>query len=124
MRLIEGGNLNEAVWAIIGQNVRKPVLMLGDLQSQLASLNVGSAAIIRLAERYSTEGLKAAMTQILEQTKNGIRPAGPLPADLQYSFQFTASVATSSKSPEPAREFIRFLASPDSKAVFAAGGAE
>lgn len=34
VRLIEGGNLNEAVLAIIGQNVRKPVLMLGDLQSQ------------------------------------------------------------------------------------------
>jgi N-methylhydantoinase B len=87
VRLIEGGNLSEAVWAIIGQNVRKPVLMLGDLQSQVASLNVGSAAIIRLAERYSTEGLKAAMTQILDMSETLMRAAIRAMPDGAYEFE-------------------------------------
>jgi N-methylhydantoinase B len=87
VRLIEGGSLNQAVWAIIGQNVRKPALMLGDLQSQLASLNVGSAAIIRLAERYSAVGLKAAMTQILDMSETLMRAAIRAMPDGAYEFE-------------------------------------
>jgi N-methylhydantoinase B len=87
VRLIEGGNLNQAVWAIIGQNVRKPALMLGDLQSQLASLNVGSAAVVRLAERYSSERLKAAMTQILDMSEAAMRAAIRAMPDGVYEFE-------------------------------------
>jgi oligopeptide/dipeptide ABC transporter ATP-binding protein len=99
VRLIEGGNLNEAVWAIIGQNVRKPVLMLGDLQSQLASLNVGSAAIIRLAERYSTEGLKAAMTQILDMSETLMRAAIRAMPDGAYESRISSTTMVCRTAP-------------------------
>ena len=43
LKLIEGGKLNEAVRAMILQNVRQPDMLWGDLQSQLASLQIGAA---------------------------------------------------------------------------------
>ena len=49
VKLFEAGKLIEPIRAIILQNVRQPELLWGDLQSQIASLNVGAANIERLA---------------------------------------------------------------------------
>ncbi len=87
LRLIEAGKLNEAVWSIIRQNVRKPVLMLGDLQSQLASLEVGAAAIRRIAGRYTAEGLGAAMARILDMSEAAMRAAIRAIPDGTYAFE-------------------------------------
>jgi N-methylhydantoinase A/oxoprolinase/acetone carboxylase beta subunit len=59
LKIVENGQPNAGVWAMIRQNVRKPALVLGDLASQLASLEVGAAAIRRLAARYGAEGMIA-----------------------------------------------------------------
>lgn len=44
--IIARGVRNDGVWAMIHQNIRKPDLLLGDLSSQLASLEVGAAALL------------------------------------------------------------------------------
>src|SRR5215470_2474563 len=51
VKLFEGGKLNEALRATILLNVREPELLWGDLQSQFASLHVGAASVLRLAEK-------------------------------------------------------------------------
>jgi molybdate transport system substrate-binding protein len=94
------------------------------MKARTTRVSSGAAIFQELLKRQGKDLGVASMTQILEQTKNGIRPVGPLPADLQHYVQFAASVTTSSRSPDWAREFIRFLASPRSKAAFAAGGAD
>jgi molybdate transport system substrate-binding protein len=95
-----------------------------EMKARTTRVSSGAAIFQELLKRQGNDLGVASMTQVLEQTKNGIRPAGPLPADLQHYIEFAASVTTSSRSPDLAREFIRFLASPNSKAAFAAGGAE
>jgi N-methylhydantoinase B len=75
LKLIENGRLNRAVWEMIGQNVRKPALMLGDLQSQLASLEVGAVSIRRLAQRYGAAGLLEATGRILDMSEAAMRAA-------------------------------------------------
>src|SRR5215217_515601 len=66
VKLIESGRRNDGVWAMILQNVRKPDLLAGDLQSQIASLEVGAAALRRLAGRYGAEAMVEAGARILD----------------------------------------------------------
>jgi N-methylhydantoinase B/oxoprolinase/acetone carboxylase alpha subunit len=87
VKLIEGGKLNQQVWSIIGQNVRKPSLMLGDLQSQLASLDIGEAAIHRVAGRHSAEALEEAMARILDMSEAAMRATIRDMPDGTYEFE-------------------------------------
>jgi len=87
LKLIEGGKLNQAVWSMIGQNVRKPALMLGDLQSQLASLEVGAAAIARLAMRYGAAAMIEASARILDMSEAAMRAAIAAMPDGVYEFE-------------------------------------
>ena len=86
LKLIENGVRNEGVWAMIRQNIRKPDLLLGDLQSQIASLEVGAAALRRLATRYGAEGMLEAGVRILDMSEAAMRAAiGRMP-DGTYEF--------------------------------------
>ncbi len=49
MRLVRRGRLNAEVLAMMRQNVRRPDMLWGDLQAQLASLAVGEANLAKLA---------------------------------------------------------------------------
>ena len=86
LKLIEGGRRNEAVWAMIRQNIRKPDLLLGDLQSQIASLEVGAAALRRLATRYGAEGMIEAGRRILDMSEQAMRAAISRMPDGTYEF--------------------------------------
>ena len=86
LKLIEDGRRNEAVWAMIRQNIRKPDLLLGDLQSQIASLEVGAAALRRLATRYGAEGMIEAGRRILDMSEQAMRAAISRMPDGTYEF--------------------------------------
>ncbi|MCX7932364.1 MAG: hydantoinase B/oxoprolinase family protein [Rhodovarius sp.] len=86
LKLIEGGRRNEAVWSILRQNVRKPELLLGDLESQIASLEVGRAAIARLARRYGAAGMLEASARILAMSEAAMRAAIAAMPDGTYEF--------------------------------------
>jgi len=87
LKLVENGRLNRAVWEMIGQNVRKPALVLGDLQSQLASLEVGAASIRRLAARYGAAGIREATARILDMSEAAMRAAIRAMPDGRYEFE-------------------------------------
>lgn len=86
VKLIENGVRNEAVWRIIGQNIRKPDLLLGDLTSQIASLEMGRAAIARLATRYGAPAMLEASRRILDMSEAGMRAAIAAMPDGTYEF--------------------------------------
>ncbi len=86
LKLIEGGVRNEGVWAMIRQNVRKPDLLLGDLSSQIASLEVGAAALRRLAARHGAAGMIEAGARILDMSEAAIRAAIRRMPDGVYEF--------------------------------------
>jgi N-methylhydantoinase B len=87
VKIIAGGVRNEAVFAMIRQNVRKPDLLLGDLASQLASLEVGAAGIARLANRFGAAAMVEAGAAILAMSEAGMRAAiGRMP-DGTYEFE-------------------------------------
>ncbi len=86
VKLIERGVRNEAVWSIIRQNIRKPDLLLGDLQSQIASLEVGRTALARLAARYGAAAMLEASARILDMSEAAMRAAITAMPDGTYAF--------------------------------------
>jgi molybdate transport system substrate-binding protein len=54
----------------------------------------------------------------------GIDVVGPLPSEVQRVTIFAAGVAASSKNPDIARAYIRFLASADASSAVAKTGLE
>lgn len=52
----------------------------------------------------------------------GVVLAGPLPAELQKVTTYSAGIMTSASSPEAAREFLRFVDSPEAAPRFQAAG--
>lgn len=55
---------------------------------------------------------------------NGVTSLGPLPEQLQLTLVYGGAVASTSKAPEPAKDFIRFLAAPENRAVWRHEGFE
>ena len=87
VKLIDAGQTNQPVIDIIRRNSREPEKIGGDVQAQLACLDVGAAAIDRLCQRYSPDMLEAAMTAILGQSDRAMRSVISDLPDGIYSFE-------------------------------------
>ena len=66
MRLFEAGKPNEVLFEIIRRNVRLPDLVIGDLESQMATCLVGEREILKLANRYGAETLSAYFDALID----------------------------------------------------------
>ena len=87
MRLVRGGMMNAEVLAMMRQNVRRPDMLWGDLQAQIASLAVGEANLAKLAGRYGADTLVAACARILDSSEAAMRAMiGRMP-DGHYAFE-------------------------------------
>ncbi len=86
VKLYRRGVLNEEVLALMRQNVRRPDMLWGDLQAQMASLAVGEANLQRVAGRYGTATLIRGCAQILDGSERAMRAMiGRMP-DGHYEF--------------------------------------
>ncbi len=87
MRLIRAGVMNEEVLAVMRQNTRRPDMLWGDLQAQLASLAVGAANVLALAARVGATALVAACHQLLDGSEAAMRATiGRMP-DGRYEWE-------------------------------------
>jgi len=87
LKLYEEGKLNEAVLALIRQNVRKPEIFWGDLQAQLASLAVGEAKMQALIARYGALTILGACSEILDSSERAMRAMIRSMPDGRYTFE-------------------------------------
>ena len=86
-KLFAGGVRNDVLWGLIAQNVRQPVVVMGDLQSQIASLGVGARAVEILATRYGADTLVASCSAMLETSEAAMRAAIRAIPDGAYEFE-------------------------------------
>ena len=87
VKLVEGGKLNGAIRDIVLQNVRQPEILWGDLQSQLASLQIGAASVERLARKVGDERFEHALNHLLDRSEDSMRAViGRIP-DGTYEFE-------------------------------------
>ena len=87
IRLYAAGERNQAVFDLILQNSREPEKVAGDLASQVAALEVGAAAVARVARRYGPAALRAAGEAILDQSEQAMRAAIRAMPDGVYTFE-------------------------------------
>jgi len=87
MKLVDAGRRNEAILATIRRNSREPEKIGGDVAAQLAALDVGGRALLRLVGRYDADTVEAAMDAILDQSEAGMRAAIAAMPDGRYSFE-------------------------------------
>jgi N-methylhydantoinase B len=87
VRLVRGGVLNHELLAVMRQNVRRPDMLWGDLQAQMASLAVGEANLHRLCARYGAERIVAACAQILDGSERAMRAMISQIPDGTYEFE-------------------------------------
>jgi molybdate transport system substrate-binding protein len=80
---------------------------------------------IQAAVAVTNGDVEIAMTQISEILPYpGVELAGPLPPDIQTYTTFSAGISAAAKNAEAAAALIKFLTSPDAKAVIKAKGME
>lgn len=87
LKLFRKGVLNAEVLAMMRQNVRRPDMLWGDLQAQLASLAVGDANMRKLAARAGAQTVIDACARILDSSEAAMRAMiGRMP-DGRYEFE-------------------------------------
>ena len=101
LKLVRGGVLNEDILAMMRQNVRRPDMLWGDLQAQLASLAVGEANLRRLAARTGVPAFLAACTQMLDGSERAMRAMISRIPDGRYALE--DFLDDDGISPEPIR---------------------
>ena len=87
LKLFRRGVPNEDVLAMMRQNVRRPDMLTGDLQAQLASLAVGETAVKKLAARFGVPTLIEAGKRILDGSEQAMRSMIAAIPDGRYSFE-------------------------------------
>ena len=85
-KLYTRGEPNETLINIIKKNVRLPDLVLGDLDAQLATCNIGERELLRLINRYGEENLQAYFDELLDYGERLTRRAIEAWPDGVYEF--------------------------------------
>jgi N-methylhydantoinase B len=73
LKLIEGGNLNQAVLSLILSNVRTPAEREGDLRAQIAANQKGHDRLLELVVKYGLPEVEAAMAALLSYAERMTR---------------------------------------------------
>ena len=115
---------NEASTGLYFARLLERLGIAGEVKGKTTRYPDGAAVFEHLLRGKGNEIGVGALTEIITYTKKGLVLVGPLPAEIQNYTTYTAGVMAGAKSPEAAKGFIRFLASPSSKAAFAAAGVD
>jgi N-methylhydantoinase B len=72
-KLSEAGRPNRDLWDLIGQNVRFPPTVRGDLDAQIAACRQGVARLQALCAKYGAKTVKGSMDFVIRQTDEAVR---------------------------------------------------
>ena len=86
LKLFSEGVRNDTLFDIISKNVRLPDLVLGDLDAQLATCNLGERELLRLVDKYGADMLEDFLAEFLDYGERLTRRAIAEWPDGSYSF--------------------------------------
>ncbi len=72
-KLIDQGVTNEAALAIFHRNSRFPDQSIGDMSALMASVQLGSARVAEIVDRFSADVVSDALAQLLDRTRRLVR---------------------------------------------------
>jgi molybdate transport system substrate-binding protein len=100
----------------------KKIGVFDQIQGKLIRLWDGTAVMHHLMEGKAKEFGFGGITDILGYRGQGLRLAGPLPAEIQNYANYSAAVTAAAPNPDGAKAFMAYLASADGRALFLANG--
>jgi N-methylhydantoinase B len=86
LRLMDRGQPNETLLAILQANVRLPDEMMGDLRAQLAALAVGRERLDEIHRRFGEATVSDAVDELIVRTEAAFRAAVRELPDGEYAF--------------------------------------
>jgi len=92
------------------------------IRPKLIRYDDGVAVMHRLMKGKGKEFGFGGITDIMLYRDQGLQLVGPLPEEIQNYTRYVAALTTVSPNPDAARVFLRYLASVEGKALFAANG--
>ena len=75
LKLYAAGKPDRSLFALLRKNVRLPDMLIGDLQAQLATCNVGERNFIKLLEKYGADSLTRYFDALLDYGERLTRQA-------------------------------------------------
>jgi N-methylhydantoinase B len=73
LKVYDQGRRNEALWRMIGDNVRVSELVIGDMDAQIAACHVGARRLLDLVERYGLAMLTNAIEDLFDNSERLMR---------------------------------------------------
>lgn len=86
LKLYSAGQANETLLSLIRQNVRLPDLVIGDLEAQLATCNIGEREFLRLLEKYGPAESRGYFARLIDYGETLTRKAIAAWPDGTYGF--------------------------------------
>jgi N-methylhydantoinase B len=85
-KLFEAGRPNDMLFNLIRKNVRLPALVIGDLEAQYATCNIGERELLRLISRHGEEQLQCYFDELIDYGEALTRQAITAWSDGDYEF--------------------------------------
>lgn len=99
VKLVDGGARQEAIWDIVGLNVRLPDQLFGDLEAQIAGCNAGESGMIELTKQYDVETIERYGIALLDYCERLTR--AEFRAIPDGTFRFVDHIDGLGEDPEP-----------------------
>jgi N-methylhydantoinase B len=86
LKLYQRGRPNETLFSMIRKNVRVPDLVIGDLEAQYATCNIGEREFLQLVERYGRDTLGRYFDELIDYGERLTRKAISAWPDGEFEF--------------------------------------
>lgn len=73
VKVVEEGRRNEGVWRMLGDNIRTPKLVLGDMEAQISACRVGVERYLELIEAHGLDMVRAASADLMDYSERRLR---------------------------------------------------
>ena len=113
---------NRASSGVYIESMLKKLGVYQHIEARLTRYDDGTAVMHHLMRGKGREFGFGGITDILMYRDKGLQLVGPLPEEIQNYTSYTAALITAAANPDAAKAFLRYLASPAGKALFAANG--
>ena len=113
---------NRASSGIYFENLLKKMEIYGEVQAKTTRYADGAAVMEHVLKGKGREIGFGPVTEILQHREKGLKLVGPLPPEVQNYTSYSAAPMTTAANAELARALVRYLGSPESKALFVKAG--
>lgn len=115
---------NRASTGIYFENLLRKMGIYDQVEARTTRYADGASVMEHVLNGKGREIGFAPITEILLHREKGMKLVGPLPPEVQNYTSYAAVVMTAAANAELAGAFVRYLGSPEGRALFAAAGVE